>query len=127
MYYSTPIGFLKAVDDVSFNLEKGETIGIAGESGCGKSSIALSIMRILPPNGKILGGEILLDEVDIVNLPEDEMRNIRWNNISMIFQSAMNALNPVKKVGDQVVEALDIHEDYQKEEKGKKSKNISRW
>jgi len=117
MYYSTSSGYVKAVDCVNLELEQGETLGIAGESGCGKSSIGLSIMRILPRNARIMGGEILLDGTDILKLAEDEMREVRWKKISVIFQGAMNALNPVQKVGDQVSEALKIHEDMKKEER----------
>ncbi len=124
MYYGTSSGYLKAVDGVNLDIEQGETLGIAGESGCGKSSIGLSIMRILPRNGRIMGGEILLDGTDILKLSEDEMRDFRWKKVSVIFQGAMNALNPVKKVGDQVTEALKIHEDMTKEERNEKAASV---
>ncbi|MCK4261699.1 ABC transporter ATP-binding protein, partial [bacterium] len=95
MYYQTSQGYVKAVDDISFQVEKGETVGLVGESGCGKTSVAISILRILPSNGRILGGRILFKGEDLFEKEEAEMRKIRWQCISMIFQVAMNALNPV--------------------------------
>lgn len=117
-YYSTLRGPVKAVDGVSFQLDKGQALGLAGESGCGKTTVALSILRILPSGGRILEGKIFFKNTDIVNLDEDELRkNIRWKGISIVFQGAMNALNPVYKVGDQIVEAISTHEsDASKEE-----------
>jgi len=110
-HYSTLRGSVKAVEDVSFQVEKGKALGLAGESGCGKTTVALSILKILPPGGKILDGKILFNGKDIVKLKENEMRkNVRWKGISIVFQGAMNALNPVYKVGDQVVEAILTHE-----------------
>lgn len=111
MYYEIlGKGYVHAVDNVSFNLDKGETIGIVGESGCGKSSLAITLLRILPHNAKILGGEILLDNTNILKMDIERFRkNIRWRRISMVFQGAMNALNPVIKVGDQIAEAIMIH------------------
>lgn len=110
MYYETKGGLLRAVDNVSFDLDRGETLGIVGESGCGKSSLAFTMMRVLPPNSKILGGQIFFSDKDLLKLTEKEMRQIRWTQISMIFQSAMNALNPVFKVGDMAIETLMTHE-----------------
>jgi peptide/nickel transport system ATP-binding protein len=110
-YYLTLRGKVKAVDGVSFHIEKGEAIGLAGESGCGKSTIALSILRILPTAGRILGGKILFTGINLVELPEEYIREkIRWKGISVVFQGAMNALNPVYKIGDQIVEAIITHE-----------------
>jgi len=101
---------LRAVDDISFELAKGETLGVVGESGCGKSVTALSIMRLLPvPAGRYLGGEILFDNRNLLSLPPEEMYKIRGNRIAMIFQEPMTALNPVKKIGKQIAEVFEIH------------------
>ena len=103
-------GVLKAVDDVSFTIEAGETLGLVGESGCGKTVTANSIMRLVPiPPGRIAGGEILFDGIDILKLPASEMRKVRGNKISMIFQEPMTSLNPVFTVGDQVAEVIQLH------------------
>ncbi len=96
----------RAVENVSFTLKKGETLGLAGESGCGKTTTALSIMRLLPPGGRILNGEIVVDGEDLVKKNDLEMKAIRWRKISIVFQGAMNALNPVLRVGEQVAEAI---------------------
>jgi peptide/nickel transport system ATP-binding protein len=110
-YYRVMRGYVKAVEKCSFNIEKGEALGLAGESGCGKTTIALSLLRILPPGGKIIGGKIFLDGTDILQLNEDEMRReVRWKKISLVFQGAMNAMNPVVKVKDQIIEAIQLHE-----------------
>jgi len=110
-YYYTTRGPVRAAEGVSFKLEKGEAMGLAGESGCGKTTVALSLLKILPPNGRIVNGKILVKNIDIVRLNENEMRkNIRWKMVSMVFQGAMNALNPLYKVGDQIVEAIRLHE-----------------
>jgi len=110
-YYATDRGPVRAAEGVSFKLEPGEAMGLAGESGCGKTTVALSLLRILPTNGRIVGGKILLGDTDIVSLSESEMRKeIRWKRLSMIFQGAMNAMNPLYKVGDQIVEAIQLHE-----------------
>ncbi len=101
---------LRAVDGISFDLTRGETLGIVGESGCGKSVTALSIMRLLPvPSGRYLGGSIIFDGRDILSLPIEEMYRVRGNRISMIFQEPMTALNPVKKIGKQISEVFEIH------------------
>lgn len=109
--------YVKAVDDVSFSLEKGASLGVVGESGCGKSSLALTIMRLLPLNSKILGGEILLEDKNILKMPEATLRrDIRWKRISMVFQGAMNVLNPVRKISDQMAEAILAHDGTTKKE-----------
>ena len=95
---------------MSFSVEEGEALGIAGESGCGKSTVALSLLKILPSGGRIRTGKIIFDKLDLVPLSENEMRKIRWSGISIVFQGAMNALNPVYKVGDQISEAIKVHE-----------------
>jgi peptide/nickel transport system ATP-binding protein len=111
VYYNILRGQVKAVEGVKFIVEKGESLGLAGESGCGKTTVALSIMRLLPSNGKILGGKILFREKNIVDMPDDDVRNeIRWKKIAIVFQGAMNALNPVYKISEQITEAIRLHE-----------------
>ena len=123
-YFHTRSGSGKAVDDVSFQLGKGEVLGLAGESGCGKTTTCLSIMRMIDSPGEIMEGQILYENakqvmkddtddertLNILDLSEPEMRKIRGNHISMIFQGAMNAMNPVHRIGDQIMEVLKIHE-----------------
>ena len=109
MSYLTRQGEVRAVDGVSFSVERGQALGLVGESGCGKSSIALTLLKILPENSRILGGKILLDGADVVPLSENQMRVIRWDRISMVFQAAMNSLDPVYRVGEQIIEALEQH------------------
>lgn len=109
--FFTEEGEVKAVDDVSFNVYKGRTLGIVGESGCGKSVTSLSIMRLIPnPPGRVVGGEILYKGRDLLKLSIDEMRSIRGNEISMIFQEPMTSLNPVFTIGNQIVEAVRLHQ-----------------
>jgi len=110
-YFTTKSGSVKAVDGVSFDVEKGKATGLAGESGCGKTTTALSVLRILPSNGEIIGGKMLFKGSDLVQLDEEDMReDIRWKEISIVFQGAMNALNPVYSIGHQMVEAITLHE-----------------
>jgi peptide/nickel transport system ATP-binding protein len=110
-YYLTDRGPVRAAEGVNFDLDKGEAMGLAGESGCGKTTVALSLLKILPSNGRVVGGKILAKNIDVVKLSEAEMRKrVRWKVISMIFQGAMNAMNPLYKVGDQIVEAIKLHE-----------------
>jgi peptide/nickel transport system ATP-binding protein len=109
MHYTTRAGEVSAVDDVSFTIRKGEALGLVGESGSGKTSIASTLLRLLPENARILRGHIYLEGQDLVGLSEEAMRKVRWERISMVFQAAMNTLNPVYKVGDQIVEALETH------------------
>jgi len=116
IYYKTLKGYIKAVENVSFDIEKGETMGLVGESGCGKTTIGMSIMRLLPRNAKIIGGKILFEEEDLIKKREEEMEKIRWKEISMIFQAAMNALNPVYRIEDQILEAIYAHENISKKE-----------
>ncbi|MDO8526510.1 MAG: ABC transporter ATP-binding protein [Deltaproteobacteria bacterium] len=109
-WFNTPQGQVKAVDDVSFEIGKGESVGLVGESGCGKSMLSLSLLRLVPPPGKIVGGEILFNDKNLLQLPLSEMRHIRGKNIAMIFQEPMTSLNPVFTVGDQIAEAIILHE-----------------
>lgn len=108
--FDTEAGRIRALDDVSFEVRKGQTLGIVGESGCGKSVTALSIMRLLPkPAGFIEGGKILFHDNDLASLPAEKMHNIRGYHISMIFQEPMTALNPVHKIGKQIGEVFHLH------------------
>ncbi len=108
--YRTQSGWVRAAEGVNITIEKGEALGLAGESGCGKTTVALSILKILPQGGVIRNGKIIFDGTDLVPLSENEMRKIRWKGIAIVFQGAMNAMNPVFKVGDQIVEAIRTHE-----------------
>ncbi|MFB6468369.1 ABC transporter ATP-binding protein [Cytobacillus sp. Hz8] len=110
-------GEVPAVDEISFSVSKGEILGIVGESGCGKSVTSLSIMKLIPqPPGKIVGGEILLNGENIVKAPEKRMRQIRGNEVAMIFQEPMTSLNPLFTIGDQLIEAINIHKKVSKKE-----------
>jgi len=109
-YFRTARGIMKAVDDVSFELDSGEALGLVGESGCGKTTCALSIAKLLPREGFIDGGEILLNGKDLARLSENEIRVHRWKDVSIVFQGAMNALNPVMTVGRQIAEAIELHD-----------------
>ncbi len=111
MHYETEKGWVSAVDNVSFTLHEGEALGLVGESGCGKTSVAMALLRLQAENAEFKGGEIRLNGKNLLALPEHEMRHHRWNDISMVFQGAMNAWNPVYRVGDQIQEAMDLHFD----------------
>ena len=110
MYFKTADGDVRAVDGVSFSLDEGESLGLAGESGCGKTTAALSIMGLLPKNGRIVSGSINYQGYDLTHLKPAQLRSVRWHHISIVFQGAMNALNPVKKVGVQIAEPIKLHE-----------------
>ena len=109
MHYKTKQGWVSAVDDVTFTLHRGQALGLVGESGCGKTSIAMSLLRLIAENGEFKQGEIRLNGEDLLRLSDSEMRKRRWNDISMVFQGAMNAWNPVYTVHDQIREAMDLH------------------
>ncbi len=109
MHYRTRQGEVKAVDGVGFDLERGQVLGLVGESGCGKTSVAMSLMKLLPDNAIFMGGQVLFDGQDLVPMGEDELRRYRGRRIAMIFQAAMNSLDPVYRVGDQIVEAVEAH------------------
>ena len=116
-YFYTLEGTVKAVDDVSFSISKGEIVGLVGESGCGKSVTALSILRLIPnPPGKIVGGRIIFQGKNLCELEIQEMRKIRGNEISMIFQEPMTSLNPVFTIGSQITEAIRLHQKLSKKE-----------
>ncbi len=125
--FFTNSGLFKAVDDVSFSVRRGETLAIVGESGCGKSVTALSIMRLVPdPPGRIVGGSVELEGKDLLGLDEAEMRKIRGNRISMIFQEPMTSLNPVMRIGDQITEAVRLHRQMSAEEAWKQAVEMLR-
>jgi peptide/nickel transport system ATP-binding protein len=115
-FYRADSDYVKAVDDVSFHVEKGESMGLAGESGCGKTTAALSLMRLLPSNASIVGGQILYEGQDIVKMSDRRLRRIRWKRIAIVFQGAMNALNPVKPIADQIAEPILLHDNVPKEQ-----------
>jgi len=116
-YYYTDSGIVKAVGGISYDLKEGETMGLVGESGCGKSVSALSILRLIPhPPGKIVSGEVMFEGRDLMEMEEDEIRDIRGHRIAMIFQEPMTSLNPVLTIGLQIGEALELHRHFNKKE-----------
>jgi peptide/nickel transport system ATP-binding protein len=108
--YHTRKGFLKSVQGVSFALAEGESLGLVGESGCGKTTIGMSLMGLLPENAAVTDGRILFEDKDLLKLSKKEIRQVRWKKIAMIFQAAMNALNPVHRVSEQIAEAILAHD-----------------
>ncbi len=110
VYYWTARGPIKAVDGIDLEVRKGERFGIVGESGCGKSTTAMSLLRLIKPPGSIENGRIVLDGADILELNDEEMRSVRWSRISLIPQGSMNSLNPVIKIGSQIADAVVAHE-----------------
>src|SRR5262249_28363663 len=108
--YVTASRTVRAVDGVSLTIGRGEIVGLAGESGCGKSTMANAIMQMLRPPARVAGGRIVFDGQDLSSLSEEQLRRFRWRNVSMVFQSAMNALNPVMRIGDQFVDMMQAHE-----------------
>ncbi len=116
MHYKTRKGPVFAVDEVNFSLTRGESLGLVGESGCGKTSIAISLLKLLPENADIIAGHILLNGTDVVPLSEAEMNKFRWRQMSMVFQAAMNALNPVYTAEEQILEAMEQHMKHLSEE-----------
>jgi peptide/nickel transport system ATP-binding protein len=125
-HYRAAVGWVRAVDGVSFAVWPSKSLGLVGESGCGKTTLAFSLLRLLPPNGHIKGGEILFDGVDLLQLSETELRSYRWKRLSMVFQGAMNSLNPVLRVGDVLLEALHTHEDVSKETAQQRAEELFR-
>lgn len=122
--YRLKDGFLNACDEVSFSVAKGEGMGLVGESACGKSSMALSLMKLLPENGSIISGKVVLDGKDLSPFGEEKMKKIRWKEMALIFQGAMNALNPVRTIGEQIVEAIKIHEKVSEDEAWQRTKKL---
>ena len=125
-YFYTEDGIVRAVDGVDFEVYPGEVLGLVGESGCGKSVTSLSIMRLISKPGRVDAGEILLDGEDLLEFPEEEMIKVRGNRISMIFQQPQTALNPVFRVGAQLAEVLDVHQDLGKEAGWKRAVELLR-
>ena len=116
-YFYTKEGVIRALSGIDFSIQRGRTVGLVGESGCGKSVTALSILRLIPsPMGRIVRGEIRLDNQNLLELDEKEMRKTRGNRISMIFQEPMTSLNPVYTIGNQIAEAIWLHQDLSKRE-----------
>jgi oligopeptide transport system ATP-binding protein len=123
--FFTQDGVVKAVNGVSFFVDEGETLGIVGESGCGKSVSVLSVMRLIPqPPGKIVDGQVLFDGRDLLGVSDDEIRRVRGNRIAMIFQDPMTSLNPVLTIGRQIGEALELHLGMKKDEARKRSAEL---
>jgi len=116
VYYHTPSGPVRAVDGVSFEVEKGEYFGLVGESGCGKTTLSRAILRLLPPRCEIVSGSIWLKGQELTNMSEKKLRSLRWNEMAFIPQSAMNSLDPVVRVGEQIVEAISAHRRVSKQE-----------
>lgn len=124
-YFFTYEGTIKAVDKINLTIKKGETLGLVGESGCGKSVTALSILRLIPsPPGKIVGGEIIFEGKNLLDLSEKEMRKIRGRKISMIFQEPMTSLDPMFTIGDEITEVIKLHQGLTKEESRKKTLDL---
>lgn len=107
--YKTKHGYVEALNDINFQLEKGVSLGLVGESGCGKTTLANVILRLLPDNAEITGGKVYFRGKNLLELNKEEFRKYRWAKMSMIFQAAMNAMSPVYKVGDQIIEAIQLH------------------
>ena len=124
MHYFTSQGEVKAVDGISFSLKRGQSMGLVGESGCGKSSIAISLLKLLPDNGRLISGRVMLDGVDLVQMSETQIQKVRWNRISIVFQAAMNSLDPVYKVGDQIIEAIETHMDLSRSQADQKVRDL---
>ncbi len=120
-YYFTRRGVVRAVDGVTFNVGKSEFIGLVGESGSGKSTLGLSILKIIPPPGKLVGGKIMFNGKEITHLNDKEMRNVRGKHISMVFQDPMTSLDPLMRIGDQLIETLTVHQKLSHEEAKKKA------
>jgi peptide/nickel transport system ATP-binding protein len=117
VYYATPTGNVRAVDDVSFKVYESEILGLVGESGCGKTTTAMAILRMVQPPGRIVDGEAWLEGADLTKLNEGELRNMRWKALALVPQGAMNSLNPVMRISDQIREAIETHEGKQNKKK----------
>ncbi|MEK6583553.1 MAG: ABC transporter ATP-binding protein [Nitrospirota bacterium] len=123
-HFTTPDGVIRAVDDVSFKVDKGKVMGLVGESGCGKSMTALSLMRLVPPPGRIVSGEMFFDGHDLLKLNSEEIRKLRGNRMAMVFQDPMTSLNPVFSVGNQIAEILRVHKGLKRSEALDKAQSL---
>jgi peptide/nickel transport system ATP-binding protein len=110
VHYASPLGDVIAVNGVNLNVYEGETLGLVGESGCGKSTLAMAILRLVQPPGRIVSGQVQIHGIDVIALSEAELRQVRWSQIALIPQGAMNSLNPVMRVRDQIAEAIETHQ-----------------
>ncbi len=110
VYYDTPLGDVRAVDGINFRVYPGEIVGLVGESGCGKTTAAMAILRLVQPPGRIVGGRVFLDGIELTSLNDRQLRRIRWRKLALIPQGAMNSLNPVMKIKDQIADAIETHE-----------------
>jgi len=110
VHYATPLGDVIAVNGVDLTVFEGETIGLVGESGCGKSTLAMAILRLVQPPGRIVSGQVQIHGIDVMSLSERELRQVRWSQIALVPQGAMNSLNPVMRVKDQIAEAIETHQ-----------------
>ncbi|MEA3460055.1 MAG: ABC transporter ATP-binding protein [Chloroflexota bacterium] len=126
VYYNTRMGIVRAVDRVGLGVKKGETLGLVGESGCGKSTLGFSILRLVPPPGRIVGGEIIFDGENLLAKSEEEMRRLRGKRISMIFQDPMTSLNPLERIDEHIIETIRTHEkETSKEEARRRAEELA--
>lgn len=123
-HFFTPFGAVRAVDNINLDIKRGTALGLAGESGCGKSTAAYAIMNLMPFPGRIVSGEVLLKGVDIYKMSDEELRKVRWKEMAMVFQGSMAALNPLYKVGVQITEPILLHEDTSKEDAMERARNL---
>ncbi len=123
-YYKLKEGYVRACENIAMELDRGEALGLVGESASGKTTAALSLLKLLPDNGQVMSGTIKIEGRDIAGLNEEQLRQVRWKEIAIIFQGAMNALNPVRRVGDQIVEALRIHDKLGEREASKRTAEL---
>jgi peptide/nickel transport system ATP-binding protein len=121
VHYDTRMGVVKALEKVSLDIERGQLIGLVGESGCGKSTLGFSLLRLIPPPGRIAGGSIIFDGEELLDKDQEYMRHIRGKRISMIFQDPMTSLNPLQRIGDHLVETITTHESVSKEKAWKQA------